>query len=344
MGEIFLKTLIIMAALLLFVVPGFVLKKLGLLGAGAKTTLGNILLYVCQPALMISSFAVFSDGDYAVIASYDKLTLLGGFGIAAAISAVSIAAMFGLCRAVFAGYRNRSEADVYTFIAMFSNCGFLGVPFVKMLTDGNVIAVMYLMVFNLVFAVMTWTLGVYLISHDRKNISPKKVLLNPTVLACAAALVLFFVPEINFFMFDKCKDLGIVPSALSTMNAPIAMILVGVALADLPVKSLFDRKGIYIAGGLRLIVAPIVTFGVAIVFKLLTESYVGGLNAETDYIFLAPVLAMCMSPASIIVAMAERYGGERDLASAAYVTDTLFSIVTVPLLVMSALELWKMFG
>ncbi len=340
MGAIFLKTFVILAALMLFAVPGLVLKKLNMLGDGAKTTLGNILLYVCQPALIISSFTVFSDADYETIRSYDRVDLLADFGIVAAVSTVAILAMFALCKAVFVRYKDRPAADVYTFIAMFSNCGFLGVPFVEMFTDGNAVAVLYVMVFNLVFAVLAWTLGVYLITHDAHDISPKKILLNPTVIATAAAVVMFFVPEINFFMIDGCKELGTVPSALGTMTAPISMILVGVALAELPVRSLFDKSGIYVAGALRLVVAPLVTFGIAVAFKYMTA---GGVAAHPDgeYVFLAPVLAMCMSPAAIIVAMTERFGKARELAAAAYVSDTLFSLVSVPLMVLFVTELWK---
>lgn len=340
MGAVFLKTFVILAALMLFAVPGLVLKKLNMLGDGAKTTLGNILLYVCQPALIISSFTVFSDSDYETILSYDRVALLADFGVAAAVSTVAILAMFALCKAVFVRYKDRPAADVYTFIAMFSNCGFLGVPFVEMFTDGNAVAVLYVMVFNLVFAVLAWTLGVYLITHDAHDISPKKVLLNPTIIATAVAVVMFFVPEINFFMIDGCKELGTVPSALGTMTAPISMILVGVALAELPVRSLFDKSGIYVAGALRLVVAPLVTFGIAVAFKYMTA---GGVAAHPDgeYVFLAPVLAMCMSPAAIIVAMTERFGKARELAAAAYVSDTLFSLVSVPLMVLCVTELWK---
>lgn len=341
MGAIFLKTFVILAALMLFAVPGLVLKKLNMLGDGAKTTLGNILLYVCQPALIISSFTVFSDADYETIRSYDRVALLADFGVAAAVSTVAILAMFALCKAVFVRYKDRPAADVYTFIAMFSNCGFLGVPFVEMFTDGNAVAVLYVMVFNLVFAVLAWTLGVYLITHDAHDVSPKKVLLNPTVIATAVAVVMFFVPEINFFMIDGCKELGTVPSALGTMTAPISMILVGVALAELPVRSLFDKSGIYVAGALRLVVAPLVTFGIAVAFKYMTAGDVAA-HPDGEYVFLAPVLAMCMPPAAIIVAMTERFGKAKELAAAAYVSDTLFSLVSAPLMILCVTELWEL--
>lgn len=340
MGEIFLKATLITLALLLFAVPGFVLKKLNMLGDGAKTTLGNILLYVCQPALIIAAFTVFSDEDYAAILATPRTELLCNFAITAVISLLALLLVFGLCKLIFIKHQNRGAADVYTYIATFSNCGFLGVPFVKMFTDGNAVAVMYIMVFNIVFAVLIWTLGVYLITHNVKDISAKKVLLNPTIIASAVALLMFFVPQINFFMIDGCKELQILPQALSTMTAPLAMILVGVALAELPIKSIFANPAVYVSAALRLIAAPLITFGLAAVFYNISAGYVGGLN-NTDYIFLAPVIAMAMSPASLVVAMTEHYNGEKALSTAAYVNNTLLSIITVPLIVMTVVELWK---
>ncbi|MDE6293365.1 MAG: AEC family transporter [Clostridiales bacterium] len=341
MGEIYLKAMIVTLVLLLFAVPGFALKKLNMIGDDGKKTLSNILLYVCQPAMILAAFTVFTDDEYAEILATPRTDLLAGFGISAAVALLALVAVYGLCRLIFIKHKNRDAADVYTFIAMFSNCGFLGVPFIKMFTGGSAVAVMYIMVFNIVFVVLIWTLGVYLITHDRKDISAKKVLINPTIIASAVALIMFFVPQINFFMMDGVRELSTIPSALSTMTAPLAMMLVGVALAELPIKNIFTNPSAYVAGALRLIVAPLLTLGIAVVFYEMTAGYMGSLGGNADYIFLAPVIAMAMSPASTVVAMIEHYGGEKELSVAAYVNNTLLSVITVPLVVMAVMEIWK---
>lgn len=333
----FLKATVITAALLLFCVPGYVLKRVGLLGDGAKSTLGNILLYVCQPAMIIAAFAVFSDADYQVIRSVSRVVMLRDFAIAGALSLVAIGAVFCVCKLIFIKSSDRATSDVYTFFAVFSNCGFLGLPFVKMFTDNDPLAAMYLMVFNLVFSIAVWTLGVYLISHDRKQISAKKVLLNPTVISTAVALLLFFVPEINFFMLDGLKELGTVPSALSAMTAPVAMMLVGVSLAEMPFKAVWNRAGYYVCAALRLLVAPMLAFALAVAFKYI---FIGAIDGASDYIFLSPVLAMAMSPASVGVAMAQRFNGNSELAAAAYANNSVLSLVTVPLVVTAVVWLW----
>ena len=64
MGAIYLKVLLIMTVFVAFALPGFALRKLKMIGDGGTLTLSNLLLYVCQPALAIKAFCVFSKEDF----------------------------------------------------------------------------------------------------------------------------------------------------------------------------------------------------------------------------------------------------------------------------------------
>lgn len=331
MGEIYLKTLLIMAVLFAFMVPGFALKKLNFIGEGGTFTLSNILLYVCQPALAVKAFCVFGADDWEIVQSVSKLTLLKNFGIVAAITVVAMGLMYGLCRLIFIKAKNRQAANVYSFIAVFSNCGFFGVPFVEMFTDGNPLAVMYVMVFNVIFNFLCWTLGVALITGSVKNIKIKKLVCNPAIISCFVAILLFFVPKINIFMIDKVSELRVFPQYLAYMTAPLSMIIVGIRLAETTPKQLFCNKGVYLAGVLRLIIAPFLTLLVGMPFWGILGQ--GAASGYEEYVYLAPVIAMTMSPAASVVAMAERFGGDKQTATAAFVTNTLLSIITVPLVI-----------
>ena len=339
-AEIFIKVILAIAVLLAFIVPGYVLRRLNLINHESKRSLSAILLYVCQPALIINSFCVFSKEDWALIQSIGTVTLLKNFLIAACLSVAAMLAVLAVCKLVFIKYADRDKAHIYSYIAIFSNCGFLGVPFIQILTDGSILAVMYLMIFNLVFAVMVWTLGVWLLTGSSKEISIKKVLLNPSIISMAVALLLFFLPQINFFMFEEVEELQILPSYLSTMTAPLSMIIVGVSMAELPFKSLFTDGGAYVAGALRLIAAPVITFALACLFLLMCRSFLGQ-SPQVEYVYLAPVIAMSMSPAATVVAMAEQYRKGERTATIAFITNTLLSLITVPLILMAILQLWQ---
>lgn len=340
MGEMYGKVLLIMAVLLAFMVPGYALKKLKMVGEGGTLTLSNLLLYVCQPALSIKAFCVFTPEAWETVNAVSPLTLLQNFGIAAAVSVLSMTLVFGLCRLVFMRTKDKGKANVYSFVAVFSNAGFLGIPFIEMFTDSDPLAVMYMMVFNMVFIIMCWTLGVVLITGDFKEIRLKKLVCNPAILANVVGLLLFFVPQINIFMLEGAEELQIFPKYLSYMTAPLSMVIVGIRLAEMTPKQLFGKAGVYLAGGMRLILAPFLTFAVALLFYLLISGTGGTVSAADEYVYLAPVIAMAMSPAASVVAMAERFGGNRETATAAFVTNTLISIVVIPLVITAVMALW----
>ncbi len=336
-AEIFVKVLLIMAVLAAFAVPGFALKKLKMIGEGGTLTLSNLLLYVCQPALAIKAFCVFSEDDWAYIKAIEKTVILKNFGITLAISVAAMGLMLALCKLIFIKAKDKSAANVYSFVAVFSNCGFFGIPFVEMFTGGNPLATMYMMVFNVVFTVMCWTVGVVLITGNLKDIKIKKLVLNPALISIVIALVFFFVPQINFFMFDEVAELRIFPQYLAYMTAPLSMIIVGIRIAETPAKQLFCKKGVYLAGGLRLIIAPFLTLVISLPFWGILGS--GVESGFEEYVYLAPVIAMTMSPAASVVAMAETFGGDKETATAAFVTNTIISIVTIPLVIMAVMAI-----
>ncbi len=331
--------------LLAFIVPGYVLTKIKLIKPDAKGTLSNILLYVCQPALIINSFCIFDESDWEKLQSCSKLSILQNFAITAAIAIIAIALIFAICKVAFAKLfirlKDKETSDLYTYIAIFSNCAFLGVPFIQIATNNDIFAVLYLMIFNMVFTLTIWTLGVYLITGSTKNISFKKVVLNPSIISTAIALLLFFVPKINFFMFDGLDIIQIFPQYLAYMTAPLSMIIVGISMATMPIKKIFTDKGAYLAGAVRLIVAPMLTLCISIIFYLILADTISA-DMQTDYIFLAPVIAMAMSPAATVVAMAEHYEKNVESATIPYLLNTLISIVTVPCILTLSMALWGM--
>jgi hypothetical protein len=212
---------------------------------------------------------------------------------------------------------------------MFSNCGFVGLPFIQMFTDNNPLAVIYMMVFNVAFNVISWTLGVVLITGDRRSINLKRILLNPTILASIFALLLFFVPELNFFRYEGLEQLSMVPQYMTYSTSVISMMIVGIRMADMTPRQLFLQKGVYKVAVLRLIVSPFLTLLLTIPLWGIFGS--GAAANYEEYVYLAPIIAMAISPASSVVAMAEKFGGDREAGAATFVTTTLLSIVTIPL-------------
>lgn len=319
MVQIIVKVLLIMLVLFAFAVPGFILKKTNLVKADSLYSISNILLCFAQPMLIIQAFAV----DPIAPSGETLLNFLWVFLFSvAAIFLTFFAAK--LCFLFMKGDEQRQKRDILVFIGTFSNCAFVGIPFVEMFTDGDSEAMMYVTVFTVAFNLLLWTLGAYLITQDKKQISVKKAILNPCTIASIVGFVLFLVPQINIFNMDAVKELQQIVTYGGGMTAPLSMMVVGVRIADLSPKQLFCDKSIYLSAFVRLILSAALTYLLILPFKLT------GVFADTPYVLLAPVIAMAMPPAASVVAFAEKLDGDRVFSAAAFSTGTILSIITLP--------------
>lgn len=195
------------------------------------------------------------------------------------------------------------------------------------MTGGDGEALLYMAVYNVVFNVAVRTAGVYLMTGDVKDISLKRVFLNPAMTGSYIGLVLFFIPQINIFAMKEFSVLKEIPIYFGCMASALSMITVGVGMADIPFKSLFSDSGSYVAALLKLVVSPAIMF--AVVF--FTDKFVYAFS--DGYVWLCVLIASALSPASFCVAYAEKFGGDRDAAAKSSVMGTLFSLVTLPIMI-----------
>ena len=319
MVQIIVKVLLIMLVLFAFAVPGFLLKKTGLVRADSLYSVSNILLCFAQPMLIIQAFAV----DPVAPSGGTLLNFLWVF----LFSVAAIFLTFFASRLFFLfmkGEEQRRKRDVLVFIGTFSNCAFVGIPFVEMFTGGDKEAMMYVTVFTVAFNLLLWTLGSYLITQDKKQISLKKALLNPCTIASIVGFLLFLVPQINIFDMEEAEELQQIVTYGGGMTAPLSMMVVGVRIAELSPRQLFGDKNIYLAAFVRLVLSAALTYLLILPFKLT------GVFADTPYVLLAPVIAMAMPPAASVVAFAEKLDGEKEFSAAAFSAGTILSVVTLP--------------
>jgi predicted permease len=108
-------------------------------------------------------------------------------------------------------------------------------------------------------------------------------------------------------------------------------------MADMTPRQLFLKKGVYKAAVLRLIVSPFLTLLLTIPFW--SRFGVGAACNYEEYVYLAPIIAMAISPASSVVAMAEKFGGDKEAGAASFVTTTLLSVITIPIVICSVLSI-----
>ena len=200
----------------------------------------------------------------------------------------------------------------------YSNSGNLIVPIVTFILGQD--WVLYGCVFMSVQLIFLWTHCKKIISRE-SSYDWKKIVLNINMISIFIGVVLFFakihLPEIIN------NTLG----SVGSMIGPTSMIVTGMLFAGMNLKQIFADKRVYFVSFLRLIAVPLLAL---VMIKI---SHLAMFSADGNKIMLIVFLAIITPSASTITQMCQVYGNDSRYASAINVMTTLFSIITMPLMV-----------
>jgi len=307
--DAFLAMLGIVLLFVALLIPGYVLGKTGALTGAAVHSFGNLLMYVAMPFLVFSKLL---DIDFFHV---DLLGIL----ISALLPVVLEACLLLACKFIFRGEDTRKRAAV--FCAVFPNCGFLGIPLAAAMWPQRPEIVLYISVFNVVSTFMLLTVGVFILSQSKKDISLKKALISPIffaiVLGVAASL-----------LNAKAYASGIETYAvtLAQLTTPLAMISLGYELSGLRLSQLVRHAEIYTVSLLKLILSPLIVIGCLTLLKHTLMPLVPASIPE------AMLVAAAVSTAASAPSMAEKYGVDAEYTAALTLSNTLLCAVTLPLM------------
>ena len=277
---------------------GLLLAKRKLIQETGCQELVNLLLYAVIPLTVINSFMVENTQEKTSQLLYSLLLSLLAFGISMLLSHI------------FYGTGKRVE----NFSAAFSNAGFIGIPLVQA-TLGNE-AVFYIAGFVAFLNIFQWIYGAYIMSGKREMISFQAISKNAVLLAFFAGVILYMC---NGHDMPFIKD---IVTAVSQMNSPLAMIIIGVYMSRISLKKMLKTKSSYICCLLRLLVIPVATL---VVFALLPLDC---------YEVKVAVCIVLSAPVGANVAMfAQKFHQDSTYAVEIVILSTILSIVTLPMIV-----------
>lgn len=303
---LFQKVLVMLA----FLVIGCICYKTKLITDEGNKGITNLAMYIFTPAMILISFQ--QEYSAKLLKGLLATTLLSCIGFMVVI----LFAYAVIRKKSFSGKEN-PDCVIQRFSAIYSNCGFMGIPLANELfgTEG----VFYITVFHSVFTILVWTHGVYLITGDKKDMSFKKVILNPSIIATLLGVVLFLV---NF------KMPKLVSSAMSSMSnavGPMGMILAGVAIAKSNFVSAFKNVKTYLVAFIKLLVAPLL---VAVLFTGVFRKM--GVDETAIY---TTTLAFSCPTATIGTMFAIKFDKNAENSAQIYALTTILSVITMPLVI-----------
>lgn len=292
--------------MLLYAIPGYIFVKSKAIKPDSISAFARVLLYVCQPCLSLYSFQKVSYSP----------DLFANMGIFFGLSVFIQIFMLAVCYIILHKKYDNAKYRVITVATTFGNVGFLGVPLLEALLPGYPEAVAYSAVFIVSMNLISWTLGSALLTGDKKYISVKKMFLNPPVLTLLIALPLFFTKTA---LPDAVLN---AVTILGKMTTPMCMLILGMRFATVKPKELFTDNSIYITSIIKLILFPFIGY-------LLTHFL------PIDYSLKATMFILCCCPtASVVLNLSEIYNAGQTNAANMVLSSTIFSMLTIPLLLM----------
>lgn len=293
------------SVLLFYMALGFILVKTEKASVSHAKTLSVILVYVLGPAMIINSFLQleFSREGFKKIGIYFIVSLV-----------VQLLFFFLIFLVVGRKYED-SKYRILSVGSVLGNVGYLGMPVISSIFPNEPIVLCYSSINVMTMNLIVFTVGTYLITNDKKFISIKSAILNPTTLSLFVAIPLFIANVHLPKTFLSPIEL------LSRMSTPFCMFILGMRLAKSEIKKLFTRGFVYATCGLKLIVFPILA---ALFVKLLPFD---------DNILKTTIVVLAMAPSgAIIESLAELHECQQELAANVVLLTTILCVITIPLM------------
>jgi len=287
--------------MLILIVTGIICKKTNIISETGNKDLSKLVLNVVNPIVILMAYQT----DYK---PYLVKNLLISFALSVLSYAVFITAAYILIPA-----KENRETSIERFSAIYSNCGFMGIPLVDAIFGFE--GVFYLTAFITTFNLFVWTHGVILISGEKQLKNIAKIFYSPVIISIALGIIMFFfqirIPE------NPTKALDFIAS----LNTPLAMIVSGVTIADTNVIALIKKVRIYYICLLKLILIPVI---VTVIFAFFNIN---------ECVRLTVIIAASAPSAAMCTLQCIKYNKNSLYASEIFAATTILSVIALPFIV-----------
>ena len=284
---------------------GALMFRSGKISLEGSKSIGSILVNLSLPAVIINGFLVERTPE--------RIT---GLLLSALLAAVTLAL------AILAAWICFRKDPMAQFAAAFSNPGFFGIPIILSCLDNG--AIFYIAAYVAFLNLLQWSYGVSLLTGATENITPKRLLTAPFVIAIEIGA---------FFFLTGFPVPGILAKAvthLANLNTPLAMFATGVYLAQTDPKKMVRKAVLYKISVVKLLVVPLLAM---VMLALLPKAYF-------DLKLTLLIAAACPTGTNIAV-YAQLHDRDFGYAVETVAVTTILSLLTLPLITQLAIALWQ---
>lgn len=282
----------------------FMCFRIGLVNQEGNRTVSNLLLLVVNPCVILTVYQTDYDPDLVH-------GLLLAFAAAALIHILGIIVSTVLIRP-----GTNPDYSIERYNAMYSNCGFIGIPLIGSVLGDT--GIFFLTAYMVIFNLFSWTHGVILMEKKCSLKNIREGLLSPMFICTIIAVILFF------FQFKIPAVLLDSMTYIADMNTPLAMMVAGFSVAQSDIGKMLRKARPYFVSAIKLLLLPLIALPLLLLMKL------------PEAVALSSLIATACPAATTGTMMAIRYKQNYTYSSEIFAMSTVFSIVTIPLIVMLA--------
>lgn len=304
--ENFLITLTTVALVLAYAIPGYLTVKTKMIKEESIPAFAIVLMYICQPCLVVYSFDQIDFSKDAVI------QMLIFFAIVFFTMLAFIFIFYLIFRKKLDDMKNR----IFIMSTAFGNVAFFGIPIIEAVLPNNPEVIVFSTVFFIAMNIIGWTVGCFVITGDKKFINVKKIFLNPAVLSLIVAIPLFVFKVKLQGHFDTFF------TTFAKMTTPICMLIMGMRLATMELKPIFTNLKSYFFCIIKQFVFPLCVLGIVWFIPIPVPV------KQTLFISSACPVAI------IIQTYAEMLGQGQKESVNTILLSTLTSIISIPLVML----------
>ncbi|MDF2821703.1 MAG: transporter [Clostridiales bacterium] len=287
--------------LFIYILVGVYAKKISIITKENQQKYIDFVLGILMPCMIFNSYRQVITMDVI-----KKASIIIGIAFSICIAAMVLGKLL---------YRKYpfEKRSIMQYGTLINNAGFAGLPIsYEIFGEKGLFYASFFLIPNRIFM---WSAGISLFTKTDTKTKWKSVLLNPNIIAVELGLLRSILQiELPDFINNSIQNIG-------NSVSPISMIVIGAILADVDIKTIFDKSVFYVAG-VRLLLLPLLTIGIISFFDL------------SPTISGVALVLTAMPVGTSTALLAAKYNADVDFASKCVFVTTILSLITVPLLML----------
>ncbi len=291
--------MIIHQLILLFglIILGYLLNKTKIMDATSNERMSKFLVNAAIPATIIHSAISQKSGSDGNVLLVFAIAI--GFYLIVPLLSRLVA-------------KTLKQNRTYELMLTYSNLGFMGIPIISSIYGEEY--VFYVTIFMMIFNISIFSHGVYILSKESGEKGRSfdfKTIINPGVICAVIAVILYA------FHISIPKDVDNLLSSVGTITTPLAMIVIGSSLAEIPLKKVFSDKSLYVLAAIKLLIYPAIVY---VILRLIIDSPI---------IIGISVILTSLPTAGNVSMVCSEYGGDLEKVSKGICISTLLSVLSI---------------